>query len=90
MGLRMKLNRLLEEQFHEKRGILERVDYVWAEKVHIEGKPIQKGSLFFSVNKAGGGGWAFLGRHFNSIQGARKEARKYCNDKAAEILGANP
>lgn len=81
----MKLNRLFEEQFHERRGILERVDYLWAEKVHLEGKPIPKGSLFFSVNKAAGGGWAFLGRHFNSIQGARKEARKYCNEKAAQI-----
>ena len=86
----MKLNRLLEEQFHEKRGILERVDYLWAEKVRVGGEPVQKGSLFFSISKAVGGGWTFLGRHFNSIQGARKEARKYCNEKAAEILPGKP
>lgn len=45
----------------------------------------EAGSVFFSIEKAKEGGWTFLGRHFNSIQGAKKEAKKYCNDKAAEI-----
>jgi len=84
---RLKLNKLFREQYHEHRGTTDRVDYVWSKKVQWKGAVREAGSLFFSITKSPEGGWTFLGRHFNSVQGAKKEARRYCNEKAQKILG---
>lgn len=81
----MKLDKLFKEQHHERRGITDRIDYVFAHKVKTPTGTHEAGSTFFSIEKSPAGGWAFLGRHFNSIQGAKKEARRYCNEKAGEL-----
>ena len=78
----MKLNKVFRENHHDHRGITDRIDYIFAQKVSDSKRTYPPGTLFFSIKKADGGGWTFLGRHFNSIQGAKKEARKYCNQRA--------
>ncbi len=83
----MKLDKLFKEEHHEKRGITDRIDYVFARKLKSPTGTREAGSLFFSVEKSPEGGWTFLGRHFNSIQGAKKEARRYCNEKAGKLTG---
>lgn len=83
----MKLDKIFREQHHEHRGIPDRVDYILTQKLRVGDRIIPEGSTFLSIGKAEKGGWAFLGRHFNSIQGAKKEARRYCNQKAAELAG---
>jgi hypothetical protein len=86
-GVGLKLNKLFKEVHHEHRGKTDRIDYVFTRKVTSAGnKSIPSGSLYFSIRKSHEeGGWTFLGRHFNSVQGAKKEARKYCNDKASNF-----
>ena len=81
----MKLNKLFKELHHEHRGITDRIDYVFSRKASKSGNKYPPGSLFFSIEKAQEGGWTFLGRHFNSIQGAKKEGRKYCNERASDF-----
>ena len=81
----MKLDKLFKEQHHEKRGITDRIDYIFARKIKTSTGVHESGSLFFSVEKSPEGGWRFLGHHFNSVQGAKKEARRYCNETAAEL-----
>ena len=80
----MKLDKKFREQHHERRGITDRIDYVFAHDTELGGLKRQAGTTFFSIEKAPEGGWTFLGHHFNSVQGAKKEARKYCNQKASE------
>lgn len=77
---------MFHEHYHGRRGIVDRVDYVFTQKVRVGSKKWDSGSVYFSIKKAEEGGWTFLGKHFNSIQGAKKEARRYCNEKAAEFL----
>lgn len=83
----LKLNKMFREHYHDHRGITDRVDYLWTHRTEVGSSTHEARSVFFSIEKAKEGGWTFLGRHFNSIQGAKKEAKKYCNDKAAEIYG---
>lgn len=82
----MKLNKLFKEDHHEHRGKTDRIDYVFTRKVSVAGNSRPQGSIYFSITKSHEeGGWTFLGRHFNSVQGAKKEARKYCNEKASSF-----
>jgi hypothetical protein len=83
----LKLDKLFKEQHHEKRGITDRIDYIFSRKLKSPAGTHDAGSVFLSVAKSPAGGWIFLGRHFNSIQGAKKEARRYCNEKAGELAG---
>jgi hypothetical protein len=81
----MKLDKTFREHHHEKRGITDRIDYVFAHDVRRGTVKRQAGSTFFSIEKAPEGGWTFLGRHFNSLQGAKKEARRYCKQRAGDF-----
>lgn len=81
----MKLDKLFKEHHHQRRGITDRIDYVFTRKLETSAGTHEAGSTFFSIEKSPAGGWRFLGRHFNSIQGARKEARRYCNEKADRL-----
>jgi hypothetical protein len=84
----LKLNKIFHENYHERKGQVDRIDYVFNLKVRGNRGTLPKGSLFFSVQKSTEGGWTFLGKHFNSIQGAKKEARKHCNERAADYAPA--
>ena len=81
----MKLDKAFQERYHRRHGLIERIDYVFTRAVTLDGKRYKQGAVFFSVEKSKEGGWSFLGRHFNSIQGAKKEARRYCNQAATRL-----
>jgi len=81
----LKLDKAFQERYHRRRGLIERIDYVFTRAVTLDGKHYKHGDIYFSVEKSSEGGWTFLGRHFNSIQGAKKEARKYCNQAATHL-----
>lgn len=81
----MKLDKMFKEVHHERRGITDRIDYLFSRKVVTLERTWEAGSRFFSIQKAEIGGWSALGQHFNSVQGAKKFARRYCNQKAQEL-----
>ncbi len=80
----MKLDKTFREAYHRHHGLIDRVDYILTKTATLRGRQYEQGSVFFSIQKNREGGWTFLGRRFNSIQGAKKEARKYCNETIAK------